>query len=49
METNVEDIYALGDCAVVSNMLTGKGAYSPMGSSANIQGRLLAQNLDSKN
>lgn len=48
METNVEDIYALGDCAVVRNMLTGKGAYSPMGSSANIQGRLLAQNLDSK-
>jgi NADPH-dependent 2,4-dienoyl-CoA reductase/sulfur reductase-like enzyme/rhodanese-related sulfurtransferase len=46
METNIEDIYALGDCAVVSNTMTGKEAYSPMGSSANIQGRILAQNLN---
>lgn len=49
LETNIEDIYAVGDCAVVRNMLTGKEAYSPMGSSANIQGRILAQNLNGKN
>jgi NADPH-dependent 2,4-dienoyl-CoA reductase/sulfur reductase-like enzyme/rhodanese-related sulfurtransferase len=48
METNVKDIYAVGDCAIVSNMLTGKEAYSPMGSSANIEGRILAQNLNGK-
>ena len=48
METNIKDIYAVGDCAIVSNMLTGKEAYSPMGSSANIEGRILAQNLNGK-
>ena len=48
METNIKDIYAVGDCAVVSNMLTEKEAYSPMGSSANIEGRILAQNLNGK-
>jgi NADPH-dependent 2,4-dienoyl-CoA reductase/sulfur reductase-like enzyme/rhodanese-related sulfurtransferase len=48
METNIRDIYAVGDCAIVSNMLTGKEAYSPMGSSANIEGRMLAQNLNGK-
>jgi NADPH-dependent 2,4-dienoyl-CoA reductase/sulfur reductase-like enzyme/rhodanese-related sulfurtransferase len=48
METNIEDIYAVGDCAIVNNMLTGKEAYSPMGSSANIEGRILAQNLNGK-
>ncbi|NLK43578.1 MAG: FAD-dependent oxidoreductase [Tissierellia bacterium] len=46
METNVKDIYAVGDCAFVSNMLTGKPAYAPMGSTANIEGRILAQNLN---
>ncbi|HAA38129.1 MAG TPA: pyridine nucleotide-disulfide oxidoreductase [Firmicutes bacterium] len=49
LETNLPDIYAAGDCAVVSNMLTGKEAYSPMGSAANIAGRILAQNLNGKN
>lgn len=45
MKTNVEDIYAAGDCAMVKNRLTGKDAWSPMGSTANISGRILAQNL----
>ena len=48
LETNIKDIYAVGDCAVVSNILTLKKAYSPMGSSANIEGRILAQNLNGK-
>ena len=48
LETNIEDIYAAGDCVLVSNMLTRKEAYSPMGSSANIEGRILAQNLNGK-
>lgn len=46
METNLEDIYAVGDCAFVSNMLTKQPAYAPMGSAANIEGRILAQNLN---
>lgn len=44
-ETNLSDIYAAGDCAMVHNALTGKPAWSPMGSTANISGRLIAQNI----
>lgn len=42
MRTNDPDIYALGDCACVTNRITGQPAWSPMGSSANIEGRLAA-------
>ena len=35
-QTNVADIYAAGDCAMVHNAFTGKAAWSPMGSTANI-------------
>ncbi len=45
MRTNVKDIYAAGDCAMVRNRQTGKPAWSPMGSTANISGRILARNL----
>ncbi len=45
LQTNVADIYAVGDCAMVTNRETGKPAWSPMGSTANIAGRVLAQNL----
>ena len=45
LRTNVEDIYAAGDCAMVTNRQTGKPAWSPMGSTANIAGRILAGNL----
>ena len=44
-ETNLPDIYAAGDCAMAHNALTGKAAWSPMGSTANISGRLIAQNM----
>ena len=43
--TNLNDVYAVGDCAQVFNRLTGKGQWSAMGSTANITGRLLAKNL----
>lgn len=43
--TNLEDIYAVGDCAMVKNRLTGKRQWSAMGSTANIAGRCLALNL----
>lgn len=45
LRTNVADIFAAGDCAVVTNRLTGKRQWSPMGSSANLEGRTLAQIL----
>ena len=44
-KTSVEDIYAVGDCALVRSRITGKGQWSAMGSTANITGRLLARNL----
>ena len=44
-KTNLDDIYAVGDCAQVYNRITGQGQWSAMGSTANITGRLLAQNL----
>ena len=44
-ETNLPDIYAAGDCAMVHNAITGKAAWSPMGSTANIAGRAIAQNM----
>ncbi len=46
LETNFEDVYAVGDCALVTDMVTGNPAHSPMGSTANITGRILAQNIN---
>ena len=45
MRTNLADIYAAGDCACVMNRQTGKRAWSPMGSSANMEGRTFARAL----
>ncbi len=45
LETNIEDIYAVGDCAFVSSRLTGKKTWSPKSSTASIAGRVLAQNI----
>ncbi|MCQ4813537.1 FAD-dependent oxidoreductase [Cloacibacillus evryensis] len=45
MSTNDPDVYAVGDCAMVTNRVTGAPAWSPMGSSANIEGRLAARVL----
>lgn len=43
MSTNIDSLYAVGDCALVKNMITGKRQYSAMGSTANITGRILAK------
>ncbi|MEG2788195.1 MAG: FAD-dependent oxidoreductase [Romboutsia sp.] len=45
MQTNDEDIFAVGDCVTVKNILSKKSAWSPMGSSANKEGRCLAKTL----
>ena len=49
LRTSVADIYSAGDCAMVKNRLTGKPQWSPMGSSANLEGRTLAQDLNGEN
>lgn len=48
LHTNLPHIYAAGDCALVKNRLTGKPQWSPMGSSANLEGRTLAQAVTGK-
>lgn len=45
MQTNDSDIYAVGDCACVKNRITGAAMWSPMGSSANMEGRVAAMNI----
>ena len=42
MRTSDPDIYAVGDCAEKKNMITGKPAYVPLGSTANKEGRVAA-------
>ena len=49
LQTNDEDIYAIGDCACVINSITKEPAWSPMGSSANIEGRIAAKNIIGSN
>ena len=48
MKTSLEDVYAAGDCVMVTNRITGKPQWSPMGSSANMEGITLAQILSGK-
>ena len=45
MQTNLPDIYAAGDCAMVKNAITGQGQWSAMGSTANLTARALAKTL----
>lgn len=45
LATNIADVYAVGDCAMVKNRMTGERQWSPMGSSANMEGRTLALSL----
>ena len=45
MRTSDPDIYAAGDCVEVSDLITGKPAYVPLGSTANKQGRVAAVNI----
>ena len=40
METNVQDIFACGDCVEQFHVVTGKQVYRPLGSTANKTGRI---------
>lgn len=46
METNVSDVYAVGDCAESINLITGNPAWYPMGSTANKMGRVAGININ---
>jgi len=45
METSAEGIYAAGDCAETTHLITGKKVWIPLGSTANKQGRVAGVNL----
>lgn len=45
MKTSDPHIFAGGDCVEVRHILTGKGVRQPMGSSANREGRVIADNI----
>ena len=45
MRTSDPDIYAAGDCAEKKNLITGKPAYVPLGSTANKEGRVAANSI----
>lgn len=45
MQTSDPDIYAGGDCVEIRHLITGKKVVMPMGSLANRQGRVIANNI----
>ena len=45
MRTNIEDVYAAGDVVMVKNRVTGRDMWTPMGSSANLEGRQCAKTV----
>ena len=45
MQTSDPSIYAVGDCAEKKNLITGKAAYVPLGSTANKEGRVAANTI----
>ncbi len=45
MQTSDPDIFAGGDCVEVTNLITGKPGYYPLGGLANRQGRVIGTNL----
>ena len=45
MQTNVEDIYAVGDAIEVKDFVSGKTAFIPLAGPANKQGRIAADNV----
>ncbi len=44
MQTNDPDIYAVGDCCEIKNLITGKNVLAPYGDLANLEGRVAGEN-----
>ena len=44
MQTSNPDIYAVGDCIEIPNLITGKPVHAPFGDLANLQGRVAGEN-----
>ncbi len=48
LRTNIPDIFAAGDCAEATHIVTGKKVYIPLGTTANKQGRIAGENSAGK-
>jgi len=44
MQTNDPDIFAVGDCIEIKNLITNKSVHAPYGDLANLQGRVAGEN-----
>jgi len=44
MQTSDADIYAIGDCIEVTNLITGNKIHAPFGDLANLEGRVAGEN-----
>jgi len=44
METNIDDVYAAGDCAETFHRIIGRSSYLPLGSTSHKQGRIAGEN-----
>jgi NADPH-dependent 2,4-dienoyl-CoA reductase/sulfur reductase-like enzyme/rhodanese-related sulfurtransferase len=45
MQTSEPDIYAIGDCIEIPNLISGKNVHAPFGDLANLQGRVAGENV----
>lgn len=45
LETNIPDIYAVGDCVETTHMVTGKPVWMPLATTANKHGRIAGINI----
>lgn len=43
--TSIEDVYAAGDCATITQIVTGEKSYVPLATGANKLGRIVGENL----
>ncbi len=49
MQTSDPDIYAIGDCIEIPNLISGKKVLAPYGDLANLEGRVAGENAATKN
>lgn len=49
MQTNINNIYAVGDCAEVFSIIHKDYVYRPLGSTANKMGRIAGKNITGEN
>ncbi len=45
MQTSESDIYAVGDCIEIPNLISGANVHAPYGDLANLQGRVAGENI----